>query len=55
MTLIGNKCDLVKERVVSVEEGTAFAQAHGLLFYETSALNAANIDTVCDSVCVSDR
>ena len=46
ITLVGNKADLVKHRVVSTEEGEAFARANGLLFFETSALTAANIDTV---------
>ena len=41
--LIGNKCDL-PERQVSKEEGEAFAKANGLLFLETSARDATNID-----------
>ncbi|VDN15317.1 unnamed protein product [Dibothriocephalus latus] len=42
--LIGNKCDLDAERAVSTEEGQAFARANGLLFMETSARMAINIE-----------
>ncbi len=36
--LIGNKKDLVEERVVSTEQGLKFARANNLYFWETSAL-----------------
>lgn len=42
--LIGNKCDLEAKRQVSKEEGEAFAQEHGLVFMETSAKTAVNVD-----------
>jgi Ras-related protein Rab-2A len=42
--LIGNKSDLEHRRAVSTEEGKAFAQQHGLIFLETSAKTAANVD-----------
>jgi len=42
--LIGNKSDLEHRRAVSVEEGAAFAQEHGLIFLETSAKTAANVE-----------
>jgi Ras-related protein Rab-2A len=42
--LIGNKVDLDEERTVTTEEGAAFAQQHGLLFIETSAKTAHNVD-----------
>eukprot|EP00455_Lapot_gusevi_P044519 TRINITY_DN5569_c0_g4_i1.p1 TRINITY_DN5569_c0_g4~~TRINITY_DN5569_c0_g4_i1.p1 ORF type:complete len:211 (+),score=63.54 TRINITY_DN5569_c0_g4_i1:90-722(+) len=35
--LIGSRCDLVNERVVSTEEGKALAQRLGVEFFETSA------------------
>lgn len=41
--LIGNKCDLDR-REVSVEEGAQFANQHGLIFLETSAKTAQNVD-----------
>jgi len=42
--LIGNKCDLEHRRQVSTEEGEAFAQKHGLMFLETSAKTAENVE-----------
>ena len=42
--LIGNKCDLEHRRQVSIEEGEAFAQKHGLMFLETSARTAENVE-----------
>ncbi len=35
--LIGNKSDLEKEKEVSAEEAKQFAEAHDMLFFETSA------------------
>jgi Ras-related protein Rab-2A len=42
--LIGNKVDLETRRVVSTEEGQKFAQEHGLIFLETSAKTALNVE-----------
>lgn len=42
--LLGNKCDMEGKRQVSREEGEAFAQKNGLLFMETSAKTAQNVD-----------
>jgi Ras-related protein Rab-2A len=42
--LIGNKNDLEHKRAVSLEEGRAFADANGLLFMETSAKTAYNVE-----------
>lgn len=42
--LIGNKCDLDSRREVKKEEGEAFAREHGLIFMETSAKTAANVE-----------
>merc|ERR1712185_544013 len=42
--LIGNKCDDEDKRAVSFEEGEAFAKQHGLLFLETSAKTAHNVE-----------
>jgi GTPase SAR1 family protein len=44
--LIGNKCDLENQRQVSQEEAQSFAQKHGLVFRETSAKTAHNVDQV---------
>merc|ERR1712000_40376 len=42
--LIGNKVDLEHRRAVSYEEGEKFAKEHGLIFLETSAKTAANVE-----------
>ncbi len=42
--LIGNKSDMHARRKVSTEEGQAFAAEHGLIFMETSAKTAANVE-----------
>ena len=38
--------DLEARRDVKKEEGEAFAQEHGLIFMETSAKTAANVEEV---------
>lgn len=48
IVLIGNKCDLSNGRVVAYEEGQQFATEHGLLFIETSAKTAENVEKVMD-------
>ena len=42
--LIGNKSDLAAKRAVSKEEGEMFAREHGLVFLETSAKTADNVE-----------
>ena len=42
--LIGNKCDLDSRRQVSHEEGERFAKENGLIFTETSAKTAFNVE-----------
>jgi Ras-related protein Rab-1A len=42
--LVGNKCDLVNERNVSVEEGKALAEGLKVPFVETSAKNSTNVE-----------
>lgn len=42
--LIGNKCDLAHRRAVSTEEGEQFAKENGLVFMETSAKTAQNVE-----------
>jgi hypothetical protein len=38
---------LEHRRAVTTKEGEAFAQENGLVFLETSAKTAANVETVC--------
>ena len=42
--LIGNKADMEARRQVSAAEGEKFAADHGLIFLETSAKTAANVE-----------
>ena len=42
--LIGNKSDLEHRRAVSTKEGEQFAAENGLVFLETSAKTAANVE-----------
>ena len=42
--LCGNKSDLESRRAVTYEEGEAFAAQHGLVFLETSAKTASNVE-----------
>lgn len=48
--LVGNKCDLENIREVSIEEGKSFAEAEGLFFMETSALDSTNVQTAFEIV-----
>ncbi|KAJ9697487.1 hypothetical protein PVL29_009348 [Vitis rotundifolia] len=50
MMLVGNKCDLENIRDVSTEEGKSLAEAEGLFFMETSALDATNVITAFEMV-----
>eukprot|EP00897_Mesotaenium_endlicherianum_P002651 jgi/Mesen1/2413/ME000157S01552 len=42
--LIGNKSDLAHRRAVSTQEGEQFAKENGLVFMETSAKTAHNVE-----------
>lgn len=48
--LVGNKVDLEHQRVVSTEEGSAFAQARGSLFVECSAKAGRGVDRAFDEL-----
>ncbi|KAH0789228.1 ras-related protein RABA1f [Histomonas meleagridis] len=41
--LVGNKCDLEDQRSVTTQEGINFAERENMLFIETSALTAHNV------------
>mmetsp|Transcript_33918 Transcript_33918/g.81156 ORF Transcript_33918/g.81156 Transcript_33918/m.81156 type:complete len:209 (-) Transcript_33918:71-697(-) len=42
--LVGNKCDMLDEKVVSTEEGQKLAKEFGVDFYECSAKNDINVE-----------
>lgn len=44
--LVGNKVDMEAKRAVTVEEAKQFAQENGLIYIETSAKTAANVEEV---------
>ena len=44
MVLLGNKCDLENERIISTEEGYDLAQKYSLKFFETSNKLNTNIN-----------
>ncbi|XP_046960369.1 ras-related protein Rab-3 isoform X1 [Vanessa atalanta] len=56
--LVGNKCDMEEERVVSQERGRQLAEQLGVEFYETSAKENINVkavferlvDIICDKM-----
>ncbi|XP_068778517.1 ras-related protein Rab-25 isoform X2 [Struthio camelus] len=48
--LVGNKTDLAPARQVPAEEAKTFAEASGLLFAETSALDSTNVEQAFEAV-----
>jgi GTPase SAR1 family protein len=44
IALAGNKVDLAQKRQVQVEEAQSYAEENGILFMETSAKTAANVN-----------
>merc|ERR1711997_1177773 len=46
IALAGNKSDLGNRRTVEYEEANAYAEENGLLFLETSAKNANNVNEI---------
>lgn len=59
--LVGNKCDLEDERIVSYEQGRKMAEQMGFPFFETSAKENINVratfdklvDMICDKISVA--
>ena len=46
--LVGNKCDLSRDRVVSSEEAQEYATRNEMKYIETSAVTGANVTRVFD-------
>lgn len=51
--LVGNKCDMLDEKVVSTEEGQKLASEFGMKFWETSAKNDVNVEQSFHSIAKS--
>lgn len=50
LCLAANKADLVEERVISEEEGMAFAQSRGAAYFETSAKTDLNVSDMFNEI-----
>jgi len=48
--LVGNKCDMLDEKVVSTEEGKKLAKEFGIEFFECSAKNNINVEEAFMSI-----
>jgi Ras-related protein Rap-1A/Ras-related protein Rap-1B len=46
MVLVGNKCDLTDQRVITSEQGEALAQKFQCRFIEASAMTKINVDQI---------
>jgi small GTP-binding protein len=44
LILIGNKCDLEKKRIITIEQGEKLGEKYGIEFMETSNKDGTNID-----------
>lgn len=51
--LVGNKCDMLDEKVVSTEEGKKLAEEFNMEFWETSAKNDVNVEQSFHSIAKS--
>ena len=50
IALAGNKSDLDSRRTVEYEEASAYAEEKGLLFLETSAKDANNVNEIFSAI-----
>lgn len=50
IALVGNKLDLESRRVIPAEEGAKYAEAEGLMFFETSAKTPTNINKLFEEI-----
>lgn len=46
VVLVGNKCDMEDERVISYERGRQLADQLGIEFFETSAKDNVNVKVI---------
>ena len=50
IVIIGNKCDLEHERIISKQEGEELAKSYNLNFYETSNKVGINVEESCQDL-----
>ena len=48
--LVGNRTDLVEQRVIKNEEAKKFTEEHNLPYIETSAKDGVNIEELFDKI-----
>lgn len=48
--LVGNKSDLHDVREVGIDEGRSLAEAEGMFFMETSALDSSNVSAAFETI-----
>ncbi|OHT05896.1 Ras-like protein rasG [Tritrichomonas foetus] len=53
MILVGNKCDLENDRQVPREKGQSLADSWGIPFFETSAKENINIETIFQDLAIA--
>ncbi|MGY5874649.1 MAG: GTP-binding protein [Candidatus Thorarchaeota archaeon] len=51
MVVVANKVDLVDSRIVSEEDGRAYAEKNGFLYVESSALTGVNVEETYAALC----
>lgn len=51
LMVVANKVDLEDSRVVTQEEGEAWAKEHGHLYVESSALTGENVEAAFENLC----
>ncbi|KAL6080094.1 Ras-related protein Rab-5A [Balamuthia mandrillaris] len=50
IALVGNKCDLEDSRKIRSEDAQTYAEENGVLFMETSAKTAQNVNTIFEEI-----
>jgi len=51
IVVVANKVDLEDSRIVSTEEGKSWAEKHGHLYVESSALTGENVEAAYETLC----
>ncbi|MBD3406608.1 MAG: GTP-binding protein [Candidatus Lokiarchaeota archaeon] len=51
LVIVANKVDLEDARVVTTEQGQAYAEEHGFLYAESSALTGENVEEAYKKLC----